>query len=121
MDSEQLRRYARLIAVSGGAVQPGQSVIIRAGLDQPEFVLMVAQECYKCGASEVSVEWEYQPLAKLDNKYQSVDTLGAVKPWQEAKLRYRADTLPVMIYIESEDPDGLAGIDQAKQDRKSVV
>lgn len=115
MDSEQLRRYARLIAVSGGAVQPGQSVIIRAGLDQPEFVLMVAQECYKCGASEVSVEWEYQPLAKLDNKYQSVDTLGAVKPWQEAKLRYRADTLPVMIYIESEDPDGLAGIDQAKQ------
>lgn len=115
MDSEQLRRYARLIAVSGGAVQPGQSVIIRAGLDQPEFVLMVAQECYKCGASEVSVEWEYQPLAKLDNKYQSVDTLGAVKPWQEAKLRYRADTLPVMIYIESEDPDGLAGIDQVKQ------
>ena len=112
---DKLRGYARLIAASGGAVQPGQGVVIRAGLDQPEFVLMVAEECYALGAAEVEVEWEYQPLARLNNRYQSVDTLGTVKPWQEAKLRWRADSLPVMIYIESADPDGLAGIDQQKR------
>lgn len=115
MDTEHLRRYARLIAVTGGGIVPGQSVVLRAGLDQPEFVLMVAEECYRAGASEVEVEWEYQPLVKLDNEYQSVEKLGAVKPWQEQKLRYRAETLPVMLYLLSEDPDGLAGIDQAKR------
>lgn len=106
MDTEQLRRYARLIAVTGGGIMPGQSVVLRAGLDQPEFVLMLAEECYRAGAAEVEVEWEYQPLAKLDNRWQSVDTLGTVKPWQEQKLRCRADSLPVMLYLESADPDG---------------
>lgn len=115
MDTELLRRYARLIAVTGGGILPGQSVVLRAGLDQPEFVLMLAEECYNAGAREVEVDWEYQPLVKLDNERQSVETLGAVKPWQEQRLRYRADTLPVMLYLESADPDGLAGMDQAKR------
>ena len=115
MDTEHLRRYARLIAVIGGGIVPGQSVVLRAGLDQPEFALMLAEECYRAGASEVEVEWEYQPLAKLDNKYQSVETLGTVKPWQELRLKYRSETLPVMLYLESSDPDGLNGIDQAKR------
>ena len=115
MEEKLLRQYARLIAVTGGGIVPGQSVVIRAGLDQPEFVLMLAEECYRAGAAEVEVEWEDQPLAKLDNRWQSVETLGAVKPWQLARLRYRADTLPVMLYLESADPDGLAGIDQTKR------
>ena len=60
-----LREYARLIVKSGLNVQKGQEVIIRAGLDQPEFVTMVVEEAYKAKASRVTVEWEYQPLQKL--------------------------------------------------------
>ena len=115
MKQELLSRYAKLIAVTGGGIVPGQSVIIRAGLDQPEFALMLAEECYRAGAREVELDWEYRPFDALANKYESVDTLGAVKPWQLARLRHRADTLPVMLYLESADPDGLAGIDQAKR------
>ena len=117
MDNEVLRRYARLIAVKGGGILPGQSVVITAGLDQPEFVLMLAEECYAAGAAEVEVDWGYPPLEKLALERESVETLGAVKPWQERRLRYRADTLPVMIYLESDDPDGLAGADHAKRAR----
>ena len=112
---EQQRRYARLIARTGGGILPGQSVIITAGLDQPKFVEMLAEECYDAGAAEVAVEWEYQPLVRLANERESVDTLGTVKPWQLARLRHRADTLPVMLYLESADPDGLAGMDQQKR------
>ena len=32
MNEEILRRYARLIAVTGGGIRPGQSVVIRAAL-----------------------------------------------------------------------------------------
>ena len=115
MKSELLRQYAKLIAVTGGGIVPGQSVVLRAGLDQPEFVLMLAEECYAAGAGEVEVEWEYQSMERLKNESESVETLGTVKLWQEQKLRYRADTLPVMLYLESANPDGLAGIDQLKR------
>ena len=39
-----LREYARLIVKSGLNVQKGQEVLIKAGLDQPEFVQMVVEE-----------------------------------------------------------------------------
>ena len=115
MDTQLLRRYARLIAVTGGGLRPGQDVVIRAGLDQPEFTRMLAEECYAAGAARVEVEWEYPPLQKLDYEYLGAEALGEVRAWQLAKLRYRADTLPVMLYLESADPDALAGIDQLKR------
>lgn len=105
MDTQLLRRYARLIAVTGGGLRPGQDVVIRAGLDQPDFTLMLAEECYAAGAARVEVEWEHPPLQKLDYEYLGAAALGEVRAWQLAKLRYRADTLPVMLYLESADPD----------------
>ena len=54
-----LRKYANLIAKCGVNVQDGQEVFITAGLDQPEFVQMVVEECYKLGASRVVVDWDY--------------------------------------------------------------
>ena len=48
-----LRKYARLIARSGANVQKGQDVIIWADLDQPKFVELLVDECYKAGARKV--------------------------------------------------------------------
>lgn len=114
MKKSILKKYAKLIAVKGANVKKGQSVIVVADLDQPEFVALVVDECYKAGASEVSVEWNYQPLIKLHNRHQSLKTLSTVNKWQEEKLAYRAETLPCMIYLESSDPDGLKGINMEK-------
>ena len=74
-----LRKYARLIAVKGGAVQKGQQVIITAELDQPEFVEMLVDECYKAGAAKVTVEWNHQKLDKYHYRYRSVKTLQTVR------------------------------------------
>ena len=51
-----LREYARLIARVGANVQKGQDVLIYAGLDQPEFVELLVDECYKAKARQVTVE-----------------------------------------------------------------
>ncbi len=114
-----LRKYARLIAEKGGNVQKGQDVLVYAGLDQPEFVKMVAEECYRLGARTVSVEWSYQPLAKLNYQKRTLTTLSKMEEWEVAKLKHRAETLPVCIYLESDDPDGLKGINQAKVSKAS--
>lgn len=114
MKKTVLRSYARLIAKCGVNVQKGQDVIIQAELDQPEFVQMVAEECYKLGARFVKIEWDYQPLTKVHYRYRSLKTLSAVEEWEKARLQHYVDTLPCRIYLDSEDPDGLKGINQEK-------
>ncbi len=114
MKKTVLRNYARLVARKGVNVRRGQEVVIRAGLDQPEFVTMVADECYRAGASRVRVEWGYQPLAKVTYRHAKAKVLGQLEEWEIQKIAHRAKTLPAMIYIESEDPDGLAGVNQHK-------
>ena len=114
MNKTRLRKYARLIATCGANVQRGQEVVISAELDQPEFIAMLVDECYKRGASKVSVDWSYQPLTKYHVRYCKDKVLGSLDEWQIKKWEHMADVLPCRIYILSEDPDGLAGINQKK-------
>ncbi len=117
MKKSTLKNYARLLADRGIAVKKGDAVIIQASLDQPEFVAMCVDACYKKGASRVMVEWSYQPLALLHNRYQSIKTMSTVEEFERAKLQYRLDKNPAMLYIMSDDPDGLKGINQEKQSK----
>lgn len=114
MNKKRLQKYANLIARVGVNVRRGQEVIIRAELDQPEFVKMVVDECYKAGASKVQVDWTYQPLTRSDVRYCKRGVLGALDDWQIKKWEHQAEVLPCKIYLLSEDPDGLSGINQKK-------
>ena len=114
MDINKKRSFAELIVRIGVNVREGQEVVINAELDQPDFVELVVEECYKAGASDVRVEWSHQPLQLLNVKYRTADGLGEVKDWERERLLYRAKTLPAMIYLESSDPNGLDGMDQEK-------
>lgn len=114
MKKTVLRRYANLIAVCGAGIVKGDEVIIRAELDQPEFITMLADECYKAGAKKVEIEWSHQPLEIIHTRHRSLKVLSNVEKWECEKLEHRVETLPVMIYIMSEDPDGLSGINQEK-------
>ena len=114
MKKTTLRQYAKLIVRCGMNVQKGQEVLIRAELDQPEFVQMVVEECYKAKAKEVIVQWGYQPLSKIHVRYQSVKTLGEVKQWEKERQQHYCDVLPCTLYLTSEDPDGLKGMNMEK-------
>lgn len=119
MKKSVLKNYARLIVRSGINIVPGQDVVVRADLDQPDFVMTVVEECYKAGARKVEVEWDVQRLTKIHQNYRSLDTLSTVEKWEEARLSHRSETLPCMIYLISEDPDGLDGIDGEKYAKSS--
>ena len=119
MKKTVMQKYARLIARKGINVKKGQEVIVSASLDQPEFVKMVVEECYRAGASKVTVEWSYQPITKLHYRYRSLKTLSTFEKWEIEKLEHKCETLPATIYIESDDPDGLKGIDQTKVSKAS--
>lgn len=114
-----MQKYAKLIARKGINVKKGQEVIVSASLDQPEFVKMVVEECYRAGASKVTVEWSYQPITKLHYRYRSLKTLSTFEKWEIEKLEHKCETLPATIFIDSDDPDGLKGIDQTKVSKAS--
>ena len=110
MKKTVMRSYAKLIVRVGANVQKGQEVRVFASLDQPEFIKMLAEECYKAGASRVSVDWNYPELTKLSARYMKLRDLSETREWEKARMQDMVDHLPVRIFIESEDPDGLRGI-----------
>ena len=110
MKKTVMRSYAKLIVRVGANVQKGQEVRVFASLDQPEFIKMLAEECYKAGASRVTVDWNYPELTKLSARYMKLRDLPETREWEKARMQDMVDHLPVRIFIESEDPDGLRGI-----------
>ena len=110
MKKTVMRSYAKLVVRVGANVQKGQEVRVFASLDQPEFIKMLAEECYKAGASRVTVDWKYPELTKLAARYMKLRDLSETREWEKARMQDMVDHLPVRIFIESEDPDGLRGI-----------
>ena len=114
MKKTLLRQYARLIVRMGVNIQKGQTLMVSAGLDQPEFVQMVVEEAYKAKAKEVIVDWNYQPLTKVHVRYQTLKTMGTVKEWEKARQEHYCQILPARLHLSSADPDGLKGVNMGK-------
>ena len=126
MKATVLRKYAELIARAGVNVQKGDEVIVTAELDQPKFVEYVVDACYKAGAKKVIVEFTHQPLEKLHVRHRSLTTLSKVEDWEVKRFEHYIDVLPSRIWLVSEDPDGLAGMNYAKyakgaQNRSKII
>lgn len=109
-----LEKYAKLIVRTGVNVQKGQVVIITAAVEEHEFACLVMEECYKAGAKKVNIDWSCDSQTRLNFMYADEEVLGATLPWEEAKLKQMVEDLPCRIFIESEDPDALAGLDPEK-------
>lgn len=114
MKKSTLKKYAKLLIKSGLNVQPGQTVYIYASLDQPDFVTLCVEEAYKAKADYVRVFWSHQPITKLSTNKANLKTLCTFDEEEKALFDKRAKLLPCMLYLESDDPDGLKGINQER-------
>ena len=114
MQKERLQKYAELIVKCGLGLKKGQEVIITCDLDQPEFVAMVVEECYKSGASKVKVDWSFMPVTKIHYNYRTLESLSEVSDVEKAQWQHKVDKLPCLLWLDSDDPDGLSGTDSEK-------
>ena len=114
MKKSLLKKYARLLVKMGVNIQKGQDLNIYSSLEQVQLVTYVVEEAYKAGARKVNVKWHDEGIDRLDATYRSVDTIASVENYEIAELEYRAEHLPARLYISSDDPDGMKGIDQEK-------
>lgn len=109
-----LSEYARLIIRTGANVQPGQVVQLSISVEQHEFAALLTEEAYLAGAKKVNLNWISDRQNRLHYRYAEKAVLSETLPWEKEKLRQMTEDLPVRIFIESEDPDALAGLDPEK-------
>lgn len=114
MNHELLERYARLIVRTGANVQPAQKVEITVQVDQAELAQLVTKEAYEAGARYVELKWQCDAVDRLQYWYAETEELGKVLPWEDERGKQQVKDLPVRIFIVSEDPDALSGIDPEK-------
>ena len=120
ISKEKLSEYARLIVRTGGTganVQPGQVVQLSIAVEQHEFAALITEEAYLAGAKKVNLNWLSDGQNRLHYRYAEEAVLSETLPWEKEKLRQMTEDLPVRIFIESEDPDALAGLDPEKLSR----
>ena len=121
MQKTIMRKYARLIARTGANIQKGQPVRLFINADQYEFATVMVDECYKAGASRVDIDWSWQPITKLNYRHRTVKSLSTVQKWEEERLKLMTEEYPCRIFIVSDDPDGLKGVNQKKMQKAQIA
>ncbi len=116
-----LKDYAELLAKVGLNVQKGQDVYLVCELDQIEFIEILVKTLYKAGARKVIVDLNHQKLTALEYKFQKQKTLNEFESFEVEKLKWRAEKLPCHLYVISEDPEGLAHINNEKLTARQVA
>ena len=114
MKKSVLKKYANLIVEVGGNVQKGQDVDLLIGVEQELLATYIVEECYKHGARRVNVRWQSDKTTKVAYKKGSIKALSTLENFEIERQKYLSEKLPVMIYIESSDPDALKGVNQEK-------
>ncbi len=117
MNQELIEKYAELIVKTGANIQKGQYVVIRTAVFEEDFAAIVAKKCYEAGAKRVFVHWQASKMDRVDNLYASEEALKEVPLFEEYAHKFMLDELPVLIWLDGDDPDGLSGIDNAKASR----
>lgn len=111
MKKSIMKKYAQAVVKVGANVQEGQYVYIHASVRQYEFVTMLTEQCYKAKARFVKVEWSCDEVSKLTYKNVKYETYVENIQMNESRLKDMTKLLPVRIYVEDSDPDGMKGID----------
>ena len=114
MKKSILKKYAKLIVVTGANVQKGQDVLLYVGVEQEELASYIVEECYRQKANMVEVKWLSDKIDRITYKKASVKALSYVSEWRIEKEKEINRKLPCVIFIESSDPDALKGVDQKK-------
>ncbi len=114
MRKNLIKEYAKLLVRTGLVVHKGQTVIVQANVDQEDFVALVCDECYKAGAKKVIVRWSSQKVGRVSYKREKLENLANPLPFEIEEAKWKAEELPALLWIDSDDPDGNKGIDANK-------
>ena len=110
----QLKNYARLLIRTGCALKPGQEVLLTAPVDAAPFARMVVEEAWAAGAGAVTVEWADDVVSRLHYLHAPQSAFEKVPEWKALQRNGAAERGAVILSLDGEDPDGMAGVDLSR-------
>ena len=109
-----LKKYASLAVRTGINIEKGQLLVIRASVNDHEFVEFCVKEAYEAGAGKVSVVWNDENISHMSYEYETTESLSFVPDWVVERTRYQQERGAAFLTIDSETPGLMADIDQDK-------
>jgi len=108
------RNYAKLLVNRGLHIPAGRIIKIVADIDQPDFINILVEECYKAGAKRVHVAWNYAPINRIIYERTDINELAKLYPHKQDEIKYDIMENVSFIYLESNSPNYLNGLDARK-------
>ena len=114
MNKRQLDKYAELLIKIGINLQKGEHLVISSPILASDLVKCAVKQAYKCGASNVTVLWNDDEIAKLGYKYRSKKSLAEIPEWAIMQREYFIDKKICYLGISASDPEAFKGIKPEK-------
>lgn len=115
----QLEKYAKLLIYSGINVQKGQTLVLTAPIQLPEFVRICTKFAYEKGAREVVIKWMDDQSNRLFYEYADDSVFDEFDEWMVTYTNHYADIDACYLFISARDPEIMSGIDQSKITRRN--
>ena len=87
----RLERLAALAVRVGANVQPGQDLLVKAGLEHRDLAYAVVREGYAAGARYVEIMYRDAPAIRLRAQHAPEDALDLVPAWEHERWRRLAE------------------------------
>lgn len=121
MNSELLRKYARLAVCSGINIQKGQKLVISAPIECADFVRLCTEEAYSAGAADVIINW-YDDICSRQRWLHGDDSLfDSIYPWVVQRNDILSEEGAGFLSIHASDPENLRGVDPDRLRRADIA
>lgn len=112
-----LEKYAKLLIETGVNIQEGQTLVIKAPIEAPEFARLCARFAYEAGAREVVMRWIDGQSNRLFYEYADDEVFDETNEWFIQYNLHYAFIDSAFLFISAEDPELMKGIDPSKFSR----
>lgn len=107
---DKLREYARLLVEVGVNLQPGQTLVLSAAVDQAAFARLCADAAYELGCKEVVMNWSDDYLLRSKYLKAQEDVFDSYPEWSVRFLTDYAKAGAAFLRISSSNPQNLKGV-----------
>lgn len=107
---ENLAIFASLTIRQGVALQPGQELIVSAGLHDAPFVRLIVAEAYRAGAKNVAILWNDPEVTLARYREATDEAIGYAPSWLYDGITRAYSENAARLAIASDDPGLLTGV-----------
>lgn len=110
-----LEKYAQLLVRGGCNIQSGQELYVSADVSQAPLVRLVSAQAYAAGARDVTTYFTDECVSRINYDCKPLEAFNEFPEWRALLQNGMARRGAALLFISSEDPMGLAGVDPKKQ------